>query len=171
MWHLSSLTRDWTHTPYMEGEISTTGPPGNSLHYLSVELSQRPWNTSRQPPSQFPKHTLQRKLAIPNPLSPLPPTPSQSPSLLISLLPPFLSPPIRPPHPKEDVPNHKPNHVTLWPKDLSVTSHCLQVRYKPASSARQARLPMSCVLPHAVPLSRPHPLARGNYPQDFAHTV
>ena len=33
------------------------------------------------------------------------------------------------------------------------------------------RLPMSCVLPHAVPLSRPHPPARGNYPQDFAHTV
>ena len=108
MWHLSSLTRDWTHTHYMEGDVSTIGPPGISLPYLSLELSQRPWNTSRQPPSQFPKHTLQRKLdTIPNPsLSFLPPTPSQSPRLLISLPASIPVSSICPLHQKEDVPSH-----------------------------------------------------------------
>ena len=32
MWDLSSLTRDWTHTPLvLEGEVLTAGPPGKSL--------------------------------------------------------------------------------------------------------------------------------------------
>ena len=29
-WYLSSLTRDWTHTPTLEDEMLTTGPPGKS---------------------------------------------------------------------------------------------------------------------------------------------
>ena len=31
MWYLSSLNRDLTYTPVLEGEVLTTGPPGKTL--------------------------------------------------------------------------------------------------------------------------------------------
>ena len=34
MWDLSFLTRDWTWTPALEGEVLTTGLPGKSLEFF-----------------------------------------------------------------------------------------------------------------------------------------
>ena len=34
VWDLSSLTRDPTCTPALEGKVLTTGPPGKSLRYI-----------------------------------------------------------------------------------------------------------------------------------------
>jgi len=38
MWDLSSLTRDQTKSPALEGRFSTTGPPGKSLHICSYSV-------------------------------------------------------------------------------------------------------------------------------------
>ena len=38
MWDLSFLTRDWPHTPSLEGEVLTTGLPGKSLCLLLRRL-------------------------------------------------------------------------------------------------------------------------------------
>ena len=51
MWDLSSLARDWTHSPALEGDVLTTGPPGKSLAWalkgwLNLRLRQErivPW--------------------------------------------------------------------------------------------------------------------------------
>ena len=32
MWYLSALTSDQTHPPTLEGDVSTTGPPGKFLY-------------------------------------------------------------------------------------------------------------------------------------------
>ena len=45
MWDLSFPTRDQTHTPELEGEVITSGPPGKcrnpSILNPSVQLSER----------------------------------------------------------------------------------------------------------------------------------
>ena len=34
MWDLSTLTRDWTRAPALEGEVLTSGLPGKSLFFF-----------------------------------------------------------------------------------------------------------------------------------------
>ena len=38
MWNLSSPTRDWTHSPALEGEVLTTETPGTSQKFVSFYL-------------------------------------------------------------------------------------------------------------------------------------
>ena len=107
MWHLTSLTRDWTHTHYLEGEVSTIGHQG--ILCLTFHLS---WVRDLETPQDNLPPNSQNTLCRGNLilfqifLSFLPPTPSQSPSLLISLPASIPVSSICPPHQKEDVPSH-----------------------------------------------------------------
>ena len=52
MWDLDSLTRDWTHTPALEGKILTSEPPGKSYMYIYIYIciaSQNKESVRRKP--------------------------------------------------------------------------------------------------------------------------